>query len=108
MFAAGRVEEAFLALETEYQLMDYRSQNILFEEPNTTFQGINERNRMDTSTFREAVGRYIYLAARVPGATGLINPNPSPFTINILILISLGLVSIFTILAFIKSRYKSV
>jgi hypothetical protein len=108
MFAAGRVEEAFRALETEYQLMDYRSQNILFEEPNTTFQGINERNRMDTSTFREAVGRYIYLAARVPGATGLINPNPSPFTINILILISLGLVSIFTILAFIKSRYKSV
>jgi hypothetical protein len=80
----------------------------LFEEPNTTFQGINESNRLDTSTFREAVGRYNYLAARVPGATGLINPNLSPFLINTLILVSLGLVGIFAIFAFIKSRYKSV
>jgi hypothetical protein len=106
MFAAGRVEEAFRALETEYQLMVYSSQKLLFEEPNTTFQGANERNRLDTSTFREAVGRYNYLAARVPGSTGLI--NPSPFTINIFIIISLGLVSIFAIFDFIKSRYKSV
>jgi len=108
MNAAGRVEEAFQALETEYQFMDYRSQGLLFEEPNTSFQGINERGRLDTSTFREAVGRYNYLAARVPGATGLINPNPSPFPINTLILISLGLVGLFGIFAFIKSRYQRV
>ena len=106
MNAAGRVEEAFRALEAEYNLMDYRSQGLLFEVPNTSFQGMNERGRLDTSTFREAVGRYNYLAARVPGATGLINPNPSPFPINTLILISLGLVGLFGIFAFIKSRYQ--
>jgi hypothetical protein len=88
--------------------MDYRSQNILFEEPNTTFQGINESNQQDSSTFREAIGRYNYLAARVPGSTGLINPNPSHFTINTFILISLGLVGLFAIFTIIKSRYKSV
>jgi len=104
MNAAGRVEEAFRALEKEYQFMDARSQSILFEQPNTSFQGINERNREDTSTFREAVGRYNYLAARVPGATGIINPNPSPFPINTLILIYLGLVGLFAIFAFINSR----
>jgi len=108
MNAAGRVEEAFRALETEYNFMDYRSQGLLFEEPNTSFQGINERGRLDTSSFREAVGRYNYLAARVPGATGLINPNPSPFPINTLILISLGFVGLFGIFAFIKSRYQRV
>jgi hypothetical protein len=106
MNAAGRVEEAFRELEAEYESMDDRSQAILFEEPNTSFQGINERNRLDTSTFREAVGRYNYLAARVPGATGLINPNPSPFPVNSLIFISLGLVGLFAIFAFIKSRYQ--
>ena len=60
MNAAGRVEEAFRALEKEYQFMDPRSQAILFDEPNTSFQGINERGRLDTSTLREAVGRYNY------------------------------------------------
>jgi len=108
MNAAGRVEEAFRALEKEYQFMDSRSQSILFEQPNTSFQGINERQREDTSTFREAVGRYNYLAARVPGATGLINPNPSPFPINTIILISLGLVGLFALFAFVKSRYQRV
>ena len=106
MNAAGRVEEAFQALEKEYQFMDPRSQAILFDEPNTSFQGINERDRLDTSTFREAVGRYNYLAARVPGANGLINPNPSPFPIHTLILISLGLVGLFALFAIIKSRYQ--
>ena len=108
MNAAGRVEEAFRALEIEYEWMDNRSQQILFEEPNTSFQGINERGRLDTSTFREAVGRYNYLAARVPGAIGLINPNPSPFPLNTLILVSLGLVGLFAIFAFVKSRYQRV
>jgi hypothetical protein len=108
MNAAGRVEEAFRELEAEYESMDDRSQAILFEEPNTRFQGINERNRLDTSTFREAVGRYNYLAARVPGATGLINPNPSPFPVTTFIFISLGLVGLFAIFAFIKSRYQRV
>lgn len=108
MFAAGRVEEAFRALEKEYQFMDPRSQAILFELPNTSFEGINERDRLDISTFREAVGRYNYLAARVPGANGLINPNPSPFPIDTLILISLGLVGLFALFAIIKSRYQRV
>jgi hypothetical protein len=108
MFAAGRVEEAFRALEREYGFMNLASQLLLFEEPNTQITGINERGNLDRSTFREAVGRYNYLAARVPGANGLINPNPSPFPLNTLILISLGLVGLFGIFAFIKSRYQRV
>jgi hypothetical protein len=108
MFAAGRVEEAFRALEEEYQFMDARSQAILFQLPNTSFQGINERGRLDTSTFREAVGRYNYLAARVPGATGLLNPNPSPFPVNTIILMSIGLVGLFALFAFVKSRYQRI
>ena len=108
MFAAGRVEEAFRALEEEYQFMDLRSKAILFEQPNTSFQGINERDRLDVSTFREAVGRYNYLAARVPGATGLINPNPSPFPVITLLLIGGSLVGLFGLFAYLKSRYQRI
>lgn len=108
MFAAGRVEEAFRALETEYNFMDYRSQGLLFEEPNTSFQGINERDRLDVSTFREAVGRYNYLAARVPGATGLINPNPAAFPGMALLIIALTLFGFFAVFAYFKSRYQKV
>lgn len=106
MFAAGRVEEAFRALEKEYEFMDPRSQAILFEQPNTSFEGINERDRLDISTFREAVGRYNYLAARVPGANGLINPNPASFPILALVLIFLGLLGLFALFAIVKSRYQ--
>jgi hypothetical protein len=106
MFAAGRVEEAFRALEKEYEFMDARSQAILFEQPNTSFEGINERDRLDISTFREAVGRYNYLAARVPGAIGLINPNPASFPILALVLIFLGLLGLFALFAIVKSRYQ--
>lgn len=108
MFAAGRVEEAFRALEVEYQYMDARSQAMLFEQPNTSFQGINERDRLDVSTFREAIGRYNYLAARVPGATGLINPNPSPFPVVTLLVIGLTLIGLFSVFAYVKSRYQKV
>jgi hypothetical protein len=103
MFAAGRVEEAFRELETEYQLMDYRSQNILFEEPNTTFQGINERNRLDTSTFREAVGRYNYLAARVPGAVGLTIAPYIDFA-SLLIVVLLSVLGIAGLTSFLRKQ----
>jgi hypothetical protein len=75
MFAAGRVEEAFRELEAEYYAMDESSKELFFSQPHTTITGINENNRTDHSTFREAVGRYNYLAARVSGAVGL---NTSP------------------------------
>jgi hypothetical protein len=106
MFAAGRVEEAFRALETEYQLMDYRSQNTLFEEPNTTFQGINERNRLDTSTFREAVGRYNYLAARVNGAVGLTIPPSTNLPWLTIVYGLLALAGFAGFVLFIKQRKK--
>lgn len=106
MFAAGRVEEAFRALEREYRFMNVVSQLLLFEEPNTQITGINERGNLDRSTFREAVGRYNYLAARVPGATGLINPNPSPFPVITLLIIGGSLVGLFAVFAYVKSRYQ--
>jgi hypothetical protein len=42
----------------------------------------------------------------VPGAKGLKNPNLSPFPINTLILIFLGVVGLFALLSIIKSRYQ--
>lgn len=108
MFAAGRVEEAFRALEREYGFMDVASQLLLFEEPNTQITGINERGNLDRSTFREAVGRYNYLAARVPGANGLINPNPSPFPVVTLLITGASLIGLFAVFAYVKSRYQKV
>jgi hypothetical protein len=108
MFAAGRVEEAFRALETEYQLMDYRSQNILFEEPNTTFQGINESNRLDNSTFREAVGRYNYLAVRVPGAEGLNTASNYVFSWLAILYLLLAVSGFTFLINLIKSRKNEI
>jgi hypothetical protein len=105
MFAAGRVEEAFRALEAEYQYMDPASQLLLFTAPNTAITGINERGNLDRSSFREAVGRYNYLAARVPGASGLINPNPVGFPVTTILIIAGSLLGLFGIFAYLKSRY---
>jgi hypothetical protein len=88
--------------------MNEVSQLLLFSEPNTEISGINERGNFDRSTFREAVGRYNYLAARVPGATGLINPNPTPFPVVTVFTIGGALVGLFAIYALIKSRYQRV
>jgi hypothetical protein len=74
MLAAGRVEEAFRELEEEFIAMASSNKQLIFSEPNTTVTGINENNREDRSTFREAVGRFNYLAARVSGAVGLTMP----------------------------------
>ena len=79
MLAAGRVEEAFRAIEAEYDAMALLSKQLMFSQPNTTITGINENNQQDRSTFREAVGRYNYLAARVPGAVGLTMPPSTDF-----------------------------
>jgi hypothetical protein len=74
MFAAGRVEEAFRELKAEYNAMAALSKTLIFSEPSTIITGINENNREDRSSFREAVGRYNFLAARVSGAEGLNTP----------------------------------
>ncbi|MGA0097488.1 MAG: hypothetical protein ACO3H6_02820 [Bacilli bacterium] len=79
MFAAGRVEEAFRALEAEYGWMSAAAKTLIFNAPNTIINGINENNEQDRSTFREAVGRFNYLAARVPGAVGLTMPPQTTF-----------------------------
>jgi hypothetical protein len=88
MLAAGRVEEAFRALETEYNAMNEVSKALIFSQSNTRISGINENNQEDRSTFREAVGRYNYLAARVDGATGLTMPSPTTFPwTNVLVIV---------------------
>jgi hypothetical protein len=74
MFAAGRVQEAFEALEKEFYFMHPSSQQDFFNNPNTRITGINEQGNPSSSTFKEALGRYNYIAARVPGAVGL-SPN---------------------------------
>jgi hypothetical protein len=102
MFAAGRVEEAFRTIESEYGFMDPLSQALLFSAPNTVIQGLNEQGQNDQSTFREAIGRYNYLAARVPGATGLSMPNATPWITTNIILIAIGISGLVAIILMIK------
>ena len=104
MFAAGRVEEAFRALETEYLAMAISSQQILFAQPNTIVRGVNENGQADQSTFREAIGRYNYLAARVPGAEGLNGPPAEPFTWITILYGLIAVVAFAGLFLFIKQR----
>lgn len=106
MLAAGRVEEAFRSLEREYLAMDPQSKELIFTQPNTIISGINESFEEDTSTFREAVGRYNYLAARVPGAEGLQNPYVTTFNFTAIILPSLGIGCLILFFLFLKKRQE--
>jgi hypothetical protein len=104
MFAAGRVEEAFRAIEEEYNAMASSSKQLIFSQPNTTITGINENNQQDRSTFREAVGRYNYLAARVPGAVGLTMPPSTDFPWLTIVYGLLAVAGFTTFALFIKQR----
>jgi hypothetical protein len=107
MFALGRVEEAFEALQSEYRFMDVMSQSLLFSQPETPITGINEQGKLDRSTFREAIGRYNYLAARVPGATGLSMPPADTFPwLSVLYasLLVMGFVGVIVVLKTAKRR----
>jgi len=106
MFAAGRVEEAFRTMEAEYGWMHPTSQALIFSQPNTAITGINENGQQDTSTFREAVGRYNYLAARVPGATGLTMPPQTVFPWLDVLILSGVIVGIFGVLILIKASKR--
>jgi hypothetical protein len=107
MFAAGRVEEAFRELEAEYITMDESSKALIISQPQTTITGINENNRTYRSTFREAVGRFNYLAERVPDSIGLntsINNEFSWLTVFYLFLVVLGFTSLTIIIYQRKQR----
>ena len=106
MFAAGRVEEAFRTIEAEYEWMHPTSQALIFSQPNTSITGLNENGRQDMSTFREAVGRYNYLAARVPGATGLTMPPQTNFPWLDVLSLSGVIVGIFGVLILIKASKR--
>jgi hypothetical protein len=104
MFAAGRVEEAFRALEAEYGWMSAAAKTLIFNAPNTIITGINENSEQDRSTFREAVGRYNYLAARVPGAVGLTMPPETTFPWLTIGYASLALMVFVSFFIFIKLK----
>ena len=63
MFAAGRVEEAFLALKKEYTLMSNEAKQYFIDNKDTKVEGINEKGKRDSATFREAQGRISVLAS---------------------------------------------
>jgi hypothetical protein len=106
MFALGRVEEAFEALRSEYEFMDGMSQRLLFSQPSTTITGINEQGKMSQSTFREAIGRYNYLAARVPGAIGLSMPSADTFPWLSVLYASLLVMGFVGVIVVLKTRKK--
>lgn len=106
MFAAGRVEEAFRSIEREYVGMHPLSQALIFDQPNTKISGINESNQQDTSTFREAVGRYNYLAARVENAQGLQSPVAPSWDVTGIVIPSVGVGSMILLFLFLKQRQR--
>lgn len=63
MFAAGRVEEAFIALRDEFNLMEDSAKEYFIENKDEEVQGINEEGNLDTATFKEAQGRIGVLAS---------------------------------------------
>lgn len=103
MFAAGRVEEAFRELETEYNAMSASSKGLIFSEPSTTINGINEYNREDRSSFREAVGRYNFLAARVSGALRLTIATSIDFA-SLLIVVLLSVLGFAGLTSFLRKQ----
>ena len=106
MFAAGRVEEAFRSIEQEYVGMHPTSQQLIFDQPNTKITGINESSQQDTSTFREAVGRYNYLAARVENAQGLQSPVAPTWDVTGIVIPSVGVGSLILLFLFLKQRQR--
>jgi hypothetical protein len=104
MFAAGRVEEAFRTLEAEYNDMESFSKTLIFSQPNTAIMGINENGRTDLSNFREAVGRYNYLAALVPGALGLNMQQNNDFSWLLIIYLIVALLGFISLTIIIKQR----
>jgi len=106
MFAAGRVEAAFEALRSEYRFMDATSQSLLLSQPSNTITGINEQGRSDQSTFREAIVRYNYLAARVPGASGLTIPPRDTIPWDSVLYLSLFLIGFVSVVLLLKISKK--
>jgi hypothetical protein len=80
------------------------SQALIFDQPNTKISGLNESSQEDTSTFREAVGRYNYLAARVENAQGLTSPSTQTFNVSTIIVPSLAVGSLILFFLFLKQR----
>ncbi len=64
MFAAGRVEEAFLSLKNEWDKMSTLSRQYFINNKDVEVSGINEEGKSDTATFSEAHGRISVLASR--------------------------------------------
>jgi hypothetical protein len=104
MFAAGRVQEAFEALEQEFYFMHPSSQQDFLNNPNTPINGINEQGNPSSSTFKEALGRYNYIAARVPGAVGLSSNQTVTFNIQEYIIPVASIVLLGGLFIFLKTR----
>lgn len=64
MFAQGRVEEAFLALRTEFELMHMESIKYFLENANEKVRGINEEGKEVEVSFKNAYERINVLANR--------------------------------------------
>lgn len=69
MNAAGRVEEAYTSLKSEYSFMSNESKQYFIENKNVKVEGINEANKRVSVTFSEAHGRIAVLASKTGNTT---------------------------------------
>ena len=81
-------------------------QELIFSQPNTKIEGFNENQVLASSTFREAVGRYNYLAARVPGASGLTLPRSQVIDWNIYVTGTAVVIGMIAVVLLVKNRQR--
>lgn len=81
MFAAGRVEEAYTSLKSEYSFMSNESKQYFIENKNVKVEGINETNKRVSVTFSDAHGRISVLASKTGNPSFI--PASKGFSFNL-------------------------
>lgn len=108
MFAAGRVEEAFFALKSEYEMMTFDAKEFFINNKKVKVEGLNESGKLISATFSEAHARISVLASRSGNPSFI--PRDNSLSINFGetdSLLILGVVILFATAGFIFIRFKS-
>lgn len=106
MLAAGRVNEAFMELKKEYELMSSASKDYFNDKKNEKVEGYDESGKYISMSFLEAHSRIALLASRSGNNSFLSTKNGINFG-NKNLLVVLLLVAIFAIAAGIYMLYNN-
>lgn len=107
MLAAGRVEEAFLALRAEFELMGNDARQYFIANKDTKVSGINEQGKSETVTFGNAHERIALLASRSGHKSFITNISTNNNTNKILIIVGLAVIAILAYVILLLARKKA-